>query len=264
MDFKRLKVNICGVNVDDISAEIAVDKIIKMARDKSGGHYVVTVNSEFVMMAHKNRKFAQILNNADLAVADGVGIVLAKLILGGREHERVTGVGLVYMLCEKVANKPITLGFLGGFGSVAAQVSKRQKEKYIGLKVAYAGSGDPAIGYDSRLKTEFSRLSRIDILFVAYGMGQQEFWIERNRKNLNVGVFIGVGGTFDYISGVKKRAPVIMQKVGLEWLWRLMYEPSRIWRMRLLPVFVLLVFSNFFKKTLLKFCLIENNYRSKI
>ncbi|MDP2632133.1 MAG: WecB/TagA/CpsF family glycosyltransferase, partial [Candidatus Curtissbacteria bacterium] len=198
--------------------------------------------------------------------------------LGGREHERVTGVDLIEKLCVKSAEKAISVGFLGCFGGVAETVSKRQKEQNPGLKVVFASSGDPAIGYDLRLKKELLGVGRIDILFVAYGMGQQEFWIERNRRSLSsnknrhslssnrhslssnrhslssnrldVGVFIGVGGAFDYLSMVKMRAPRQLQNIGLEWLWRLLMEPARIWRMRVLPVFAILVIGQFFAKSL--------------
>lgn len=245
MDLKRHKINILGVEVDDLSQKDAVSGILIMAKSKKAGRYVVTVNAEFVMFAQNSEKFRNILANADLAVADGQGVVWAKLILGGSEHERVTGVDLVEKLCSQSAEKAISVGFLGGFGSVAETVSKRQKEQNAGLKVVYAGSGNPAIGYDLRLKKELSAVGRIDILFVAYGMGQQEFWIERNKNSLDVGVLIGVGGAFDYLSMVKIRAPVHLQNIGFEWLWRLMHEPARIWRMRVLPVFAILVVGQF-------------------
>lgn len=235
------KIPILGVSVDDIREKDAISKIIGLATDKRGHHFVATVNSEFVMMARKDEEFAKILQSADLSLPDGAGVVLAKLILGGSRRNRVTGADLVEKLCEKASVLPITIGFLGGFSSVAEIVAKRQRAKFPGLKVAISESGDPTMGHDSRLKSEIFGKKRVDILFVAYGMGRQEFWIARNRNDANVGVFIGVGGALDYLSGLKLRAPVFMRKSGLEWLWRLIFEPSRIWRMRVLPVFVVLV-----------------------
>ncbi len=247
MAFKRQKVNILGVSVDDISLDSALKSILSLAKAKNRGKVVVTVNSEFVMLARRNPQFMRILNGADLALADGQWIVNSKLILGGREHDRVTGVDLIEKLCSLSSEKAIRVGFLGGFGSVADRVSKRQEEANKGLRVAFSMAGDPTIGHDLRLKTAISKFGRVDILFVAYGMGQQEFWIERMKDKLDVGVFIGVGGAFDYISGVKKRAPKFMQSAGMEWLWRLIWEPSRVWRMRVLPLFAILVFGNFLK-----------------
>lgn len=249
MDLKRHKINILGVEVDDISEKDAVFAILKMAKEKRQ-KYVVTVNGEFVMLARRDPNFMQILNGADLAVPDGQWPVWAKLILGGKEHERVTGVDMIEKLCEKSAEKAISVGFLGGFSNVANEVSKRQKSKNPTLKVAFAGSGDPAIGYDLRLKEEFSVVGRVDILFVAYGMGQQEFFIKRNINSLDVGVFIGVGGAFDYLSMVKMRAPVWLQNIGFEWLWRLIAEPSRAKRMiRVFPMFWILIFWQKLKNT---------------
>lgn len=235
------KINILGVDIGDISKKSAIDYILKMAKGPVGGCCVVTINAEFVMLARRNKEFAKILQNADLAVADGWWIAKTRLILGGREQSRLTGVDLVNLLCTTGCEKAIRVGFLGGFGDVAKLVSERQKLQNKGLKVVFAAAGSPAIGYDLRLKRELDRVGRVDILFVAYGMGQQEFWIARNLKKMDVGVFIGVGGAFDYIAGVKRRAPKILQNMGLEWLWRLAMEPSRIVRQGVLPLFFVLV-----------------------
>ena len=247
LPLKRQKIDILGVGVDDLSQQEAVNLILKLAQDKIKSHYAVTVNSEFVMLARKNKQFAQILKKADLALADGWWVAQSKPVFGGKSRERIAGVDLLKKLCKEASKKAIRVGFLGGFGSVAQRVAERQKMSFPKLEVAFAGSGDPAIGYDSRLKMDLDKAGRIDILFVAYGMGQQEFWIERNLNKLNVGVFIGVGGAFDYISRVKRRAPEILQVSGFEWLWRLINEPQRIWRMRVLPIFLILVVAKFLK-----------------
>lgn len=241
MDLKSPIISILGVKVNDISEKNAIGAIVKMAKSKRLANYVVTVNSEFVMLARRNRQFLDILNAANLAVADGQSVVWAKLIFGGKEQDRVAGVDLVEKLCEICAKKAIAVGFLGGFDDVAEIVAKRQKSKYPGLEVVIAEPGDPAMGHDSRLKRRLEALGGVDILFVAYGMGQQEFWIERVKNNLPVGVFIGVGGAFDFLSMVKRRAPKVVQNAGFEWLWRLVAEPARIWRLRVLPIFAVLV-----------------------
>ena len=245
--FKRHKIDILGVSVDDISERDAIKSVLKLAQSKRGGKFVATVNSEFVMMARRDMEFAKILNSADLALPDGQWIVNSKLILGGREHDRVAGVDLVENVCISVANEAIRVGFLGGFGGVANEVAKRQRKANPNLKVAFSMAGNPTMGLDSRLKSAILQFGRVDILFVAYGMGKQEFWIERMKNKLNVGVFVGVGGAFDYISGVKARAPKFMQKLGFEWLFRLAMDPVRVWRMRVLPIFAVLVFWQFLK-----------------
>ncbi len=255
MPLERLKfmediptIHVLGVKVGDINEKTAISRILTLAKDTRGHHYVVTVNSEFVMFARRDPNFARVLESADLALADGTGVVLAKLILGGKAQSRVTGVDVVDKLCRQSAKRAIRVGFLGGFGGVASDVSKRQKAKFPGLKVVFTESGNPTMGQDLRLRKAISAAGRIDILFVAFGMGKQEFWISRNIKRLNIGVAIGVGGAFDYISLVKKRAPKLMQTVGMEWLWRLVTEPVRIWRMRVLPVFAVVVIGQFLRE----------------
>src|SRR3989344_1523641 len=164
--FKRHKINVLGVSVDDISFEEAVLEILKLARSNvrgKRGKYVVTVNSEFVMLARRNPNFLKILNNADLALPDGQWVVNSKLILGGKEQDRVTGVDVLEKLCKRVAKKAIRIGFLGGFSGVADEVAKRQKKANVGLKVVFSGSGDPSIGHDLRLKESFDKIGRIDI-----------------------------------------------------------------------------------------------------
>ncbi|MDO8260648.1 MAG: WecB/TagA/CpsF family glycosyltransferase [Candidatus Magasanikbacteria bacterium] len=241
------KINVFGVKVADISCRNAVLEVLKLAKPKSRGKYVVTVNSEFVMKARRDTDFAQILANADLALADGWWVAFLRLISGGKEHDRLTGVDLIEMVCNKAADKAITVGFLGGFGSVAKDVAKRQKMRLASLKVVMAEPGDPSKEADLRLKQRFLEIGRVDVLFVAYGMGKQEFWIDRMRKSLDVGVFIGVGGAFDYLSGIKRRAPRILQNLGFEWLWRLFWQPSRIWRQRIIPVFFLMILGKIIK-----------------
>ena len=221
--------------------------IFNMVKSRKRGNYAVTVNSEFVMLARRNPKFRRIVNNASLSLPDGWWVAKSKLIFGGKHRERITGVDLVQNLCEKIGKKPISVGFLGGFGNVADEVKKRQIAKNPALVVKIAEPGDPSIGHDLRLKSKISALGGVDILYVAYGMGRQEYWIDRNRKKLNVGVFVGVGGAFDYIAGVKRRAPDFVQRIGLEWFWRLLWDPARIWRMRVLPVFAMMLFAKWFR-----------------
>jgi len=241
LPLKREIIDILGVNVDDISCENAVKKLVVWVNSAKKGRYVVTVNSEFVMLARKSPHFARVLANAHLAVADGKFVARSKLKFGGKYPDRITGANLIEKLCSYRADKAIRVGFLGGFDKVAETVAKCQKKANSKLKVIMAESGNPSIGYDLRLKKEISKAGGIDVLFVAYGMGQQEFWIERNLKKLDVKVFIGVGGAFDVLSGVKKRSPKILQDMGFEWFWRLINEPKRAWRMRVLPVFFVLI-----------------------
>ena len=141
--FKRISV--LGVRVDDISLSGAVQVAVGLANRPNRGRYIVTVNPEFVMMAHRSAKFRQILAKSDLSVADGTGVVVSKLILGGNEHDRITGVDLLENVCKIANERAIKVGFLGGFGSVAEMVAQRQVEKYPQLDVAFAKPGEPTI-----------------------------------------------------------------------------------------------------------------------
>lgn len=245
--YNSRKIDVFGVGVSDLTKKDAVSGIIRLSKAKDSGHYVVTVNAEFVMMAHRNKDFARILASSDIAVADGWWVANSKLISGGKFQDRITGVDLVENVCKIADEKAVRVGFLGGFDGVAAEVSKRQRKANPGLEVVLAEPGVPTISFDSRLKTRFSKIGRVDVLFVAYGMGKQEFWIDRFRKKVDVGVFIGVGGAFDYLAGAKKRAPKFLQDMGFEWLWRLVLEPTRIWRQRIIPIFFLMFLTKYLK-----------------
>src|SRR3990167_7561524 len=125
---KRQKIDVLGVKVDDMLFDEAVSAVFKLAQAKNKGKIVVTVNSEFVMLARRDPKFKKILNNSDLALPDGQWVANSKLILGGMAQDRVPGVDILEEVCKKSANLPITVGFLGGFGGVADEVDKRQKK----------------------------------------------------------------------------------------------------------------------------------------
>ncbi len=241
------RIDVFGVGIDDLDKNGVVREILKLARAPGRGHYLVTINSEFIMLAHRNRKFAQILENSDLSVADGWWVAKSRLICGGKAQDRITGVELIEVVSKIAVDNPIRIGYMGGFGDVAAIVAKRQVKEYPGIKIVYARPGELTIGQETKLIKELDATGRIDILFVAYGMGKQEYWIEKMKDKLDIGLYIGVGGAFDFIAGKRKRAPVFLQNFGLEWLWRLLFDPVRIWRMRVLPIFFLMVVVKFLK-----------------
>jgi N-acetylglucosaminyldiphosphoundecaprenol N-acetyl-beta-D-mannosaminyltransferase len=201
---------------------------------------ICTVNPEFIMDARKDPHFAAVLRRADLRAPDGVGIVLAARLLGVRLRERVTGSDGIYYICQHAATRGWRLFFLGAGPGVAEQTARKMQKLYPGLIVVgvFAGSPDdedwPAIHHNLNE-------ARPDILFVAYGHPSQDRWIDQHRQELPVQVAIGVGGAFDFVAGVTVRAPRWMQRLGLEWLHRLVRQPWRWRRMRKLPKFALLV-----------------------
>jgi N-acetylglucosaminyldiphosphoundecaprenol N-acetyl-beta-D-mannosaminyltransferase len=201
---------------------------------------VCTVNPEFVVHAHRDPAFAGVLARADLCVPDGVGILLAARLQGVRLAERVTGSDGVYRIAERAAAQGWRVYFLGAAPGVAELAAQRLQARYPGLLVAGAYAGSP---HDADWPAIRARLAAAqpDILLVAYGHPAQELWIDRHRAELPAAVAMGVGGAFDFVAGVAVRAPRWLQRLGLEWLHRLIRQPWRWRRMRKLPLFALLV-----------------------
>ena len=199
-------------------------------------HHIVTVNPEFIMTARRNEAFRDILNSADLAIPDGMGIVLASRLLGKPITERVTGVDLVEQFAQVAARKGFRFFLLGAAPGVAERAADVLKQACSGLVIAGTYSGSPRPGEEDAICLMI-REARPDVLLVAFGSPKQDLWIARTRKKLNVPVSIGVGGSLDYIAGVIDRAPKWMQDVGLEWFYRLMNQPERWRRMLSLPQF---------------------------
>jgi len=233
------KVDVLGVQVASLTREEAMTRLCHMARD-GGSHHVVTVNPEFVMMAQHDPAFRRVLNAADLAIPDGAGIVWAARLLHGCHCERITGVDSVLSLACYAADadlRPFLLGAAPGVGEQTAEVLRR---RYPGLQIAGVYAGSPTPEEEDAIVTRILD-ARPDLLFVAYGAPQQDLWIARTRQRLQVPLAMGVGGSFDFISGRRRRAPLWMQRWGLEWLNRLYHEPWRWRRMLALPRFALAV-----------------------
>lgn len=200
--------------------------------------YVTTPNPELLVLANNNSSFKKILNEAKIALPDGVGVLFAGWLLGRPFPQKITGVDFVDFVCKRVADLPITTGFLGGRPGVAEATADCLKKKYPGLKVVLA---------QEELKNPGSMVN-CDILFVAFGSPKQEIWINDNLKVFPVKIAVGVGGAFDMISGKVPRAPRLIRNLGLEWLFRLVIQPWRIKRQLKLIVFVSLVAKEWFKK----------------
>ena len=204
-------------------------------------HQIATVNPEFVMAAQTDADFRRVLRAADLCLPDGVGLLYAARRTGRRLPERVPGSELVYRLAERAAAHGWPLFLLGAAPGVAEEASGMLHALYPGLRVVgtYAGSPDPA---ENEAIVRRVNESGAALLFVAYGAPKQDKWIARNRDALTtVRVAIGVGGSLDFITGRAVRAPRWMQRLGLEWLHRLIREPWRWRRMMALPRFALRV-----------------------
>lgn len=224
------KISIIGTKVDNVTRDEALQRIQSFFGDR-GHHHIVTVNPEFVMAARRDPEFQMILNQADLSVADGKGIAFAARRVGHRLRARITGVDLIWDIVQYAAANGHSLYLLGAKQGVAQQAAYKIRERYPDITIVAAESGYRRWHRhikDTKLVEMINR-KQPAVLLVAFGHGKQEKWIYHNLPSLpSVQVAMGVGGSFDYISGRVSRAPQLMQKLGLEWLYRLVRQPWRL------------------------------------
>lgn len=230
---------ILGVRVDPVTMARALDRAMAYL-DEPRLHQVVTVNPEFVVLAQRDAAFRRTLNAADLALPDGIGLLLAARLLGRPLPARVAGVDFVRQLGARLAERGERPFLLGAAPGVAAKAAAILERDLPGLRVAgtYAGSPRPE---DAPAILERIAASGARVLLVAYGAPRQDLWIRTHRDALGgMGIRLasGVGGSFDFIAGVLPRAPRGWQRLGLEWLYRWRLEPWRWRRMIRLPLFL--------------------------
>lgn len=200
-------------------------------------YQVCTVNPEFVMIAQTDAIFRHILQRADLCLADGVGLLYASRYVGNPLTVRVTGSDGVPLIAERAAQQGWRLYLLGAGEGIAEQAAQALRTRHPNLMIVGTYSGSPAPAEEDAL-VERINATDADILFVAYGAPNQDKWIARNAPRLKVKVAMGVGGTFDYLSGHVKLAPNWIRTIGFEWLYRLIRQPNRLRRQLRLPRFV--------------------------
>ncbi|WP_245860788.1 WecB/TagA/CpsF family glycosyltransferase [Candidatus Chloroploca asiatica] len=221
------RVQILGVAIDDVIEAEAVTRIAAML-ESGGAHQICTVNPEFINEAARNPCFAEVLAQADLCTADGIGVLLAARYLGTPLRGRVTGVRLTHRLAQLAAERGYRLFLLGAAPGVAEEAAAVLQAAYAGLTIVGCVAGSPAPHHEPFLQ-QVIRSARPDILLVAYGHPKQDLWIARNQPILQVPVAVGVGGVFDYLAGRVPFAPAWVRQLGLEWLYRLVSQPRR-WR----------------------------------
>ncbi|MFJ8514696.1 WecB/TagA/CpsF family glycosyltransferase [Lysinibacillus xylanilyticus] len=203
--------------------------------------FVITANPEVVMQANENPTVMNYLKKATYICADGIGVVKAAQILGDSLPERVTGYDTMVRLLEVGNTKRFKIFLLGAQNETLEKTVKNINQTYPNVDIV--GYHDGFFDWNKNdLANEIATL-KPDLVFVALGVPRQEKWISENLDQFSKGVFIGVGGSFDVIAGTVKRAPVIWQKLNLEWLYRLLRQPSRFGRMLVLPRFALKVFA---------------------
>ena len=236
----RKSLVILSVPVDNISMQEALERLeefVMIGRATGKTHQIATINADFVVNALHDPELRRILQAADMATADGMPLVLGARLLGVHLEGRVTGADMVPALAERAAHKGFSIYLLGAMPGVADRAAQVLRQRYPGLHIA--GIASPPLSsifeMDPSIVEELNAV-KPDILLVAFGNPKQEKWINMHAHELSVPVCIGVGGTFDLIAGVTKRAPQWMQRLGLEWLFRLLQEPRRLWKRYVLDI----------------------------
>ena len=238
----RNTVNVLGVNVDKVTFDEALNIADNLAKTQ-GVSAIFTPNPEIIMCAKDDREMREILNSADLCTADGIGVVYGAKILGDPVPQRVAGFDLTCALIERLSATGDGIFLFGAKPGVAEEAQKRLKEKYPGIVVSGTHNGYFKEEDEREIVEEINK-SGAKVLLVCLGAPKQEKWIAKHRENLKVNLCMGVGGTLDVLAGTAKRAPEIFIKLNLEWLYRLLKNPSRIGRFAALPKFVIEVVKN--------------------
>lgn len=236
----RKLINILGVKIDQVKMSEAVSRVRELTVEPSRSALVVTPNSEILALASENKDLARILNSADLATPDGIGVVLASKILGEPLAERVAGFDLISNLFKEFAASDLNFYFLGSKPGVVEKAITNLKNDYPQINIVGAHHGYLDQASRKKVFREINE-SKVDLLLVGMGFPLQEKFLDQYLAQLDVGAAITVGGSFDVLAGEAKRAPLWVQKIGLEWFYRFLQEPSRFKRILLLPKFLYLV-----------------------
>lgn len=272
---KRKKVKILDISIDTFTKHEVLSFLLERIEQKTPIN-IATVNSEFVMTALDRPDVKEMLGQTSLNLADGVGILWAakflslnlpkdglwRIIVGILKlklsllaiifqpkylrqpiPEKISGSDFVYDLAKMATEKKMSIFLLGGGPTIPKQAALKLQTDIYNLKVAGTYEGSPKIEDEDEIVALIKK-DKPDILFVAYGVPVEELWLQRNLRKTGAKIGIGVGGTFDFLAGRKTRAPKFIQKIGLEWLWRLILEPSRFRRQLALPKFVWQVFKS--------------------
>lgn len=230
---------VLGCRIDPLTMAATLNRIEDFIHNKQTAH-IITLNAEIAYQAYSDTDLQDLINRAQIVTPDGIGIVWGARQLGVNVPERVTGIDLMEQLCQRAARQGWNIYLLGAAPGVAQAAALKLQQKYPGLIIAGIQHGYFDDAQTEQVVADIAR-SKPDILFIGLGAPRQEWWIDQHKERLKVPVLIGVGGSLDVISGQKQRAPQWMINYNLEWLYRLMAEPSRYKRQLVLPRFAWLI-----------------------
>ncbi|MDF1516215.1 MAG: WecB/TagA/CpsF family glycosyltransferase [Anaerolineae bacterium] len=224
-------INILGVGISPIDIPVAIQTIDGWIQDRQP-HYVCVIPVHSIMLAFDNPELRTIINASGMVTPDGVPVVWVSRLFGFKQTRRVYGPDLMLALCEHSTQNGYAHYFYGGAEGVPEKLVQNLQQRCPGVKIA--GTFSPP--FRTLSEEEDQRIidtingSGADIVWVGLGSPKQEYWMASHRDRLTAPVLIGVGAAFDFHAGVKKQAPLWMQRSGLEWLFRLLSEPSRLWK----------------------------------
>ena len=234
------KVDILGIQVTPISSNEVISQVDQWIQDKQK-HYICLCPNYSIMMSQRHPAFRQALNQATITTADGRSVVWACKLHGYFNAKQVRGTDLTRLVCSMSAQKGLSNFFLGGTEELLEKLVRNLHQQYPQLQVAgtYAPPFRPLTQTEKKELVEVINISQPDIVWIGLGAPKQELWMAEHFQDLQASVLIGVGAAFDFLSGVKMEAPRWMQKVALEWLFRLASEPRRLWKRNVYhPIFM--------------------------
>ena len=232
-------ISLLGVRVHRVDMEATLN-IIRGFISSGNPHIIVTADASAIVIAQNDEDFRGIINNADLVTPDGAGLLKAAKLFGTPLIDRVSGVDIANNVCGMGAEDGFSIFLLGAKPGIAEMAGERLKQQYPGLKIAGTHHGYFTEAENAAIAAKV-RDAGAKVLLVGLGIPRQEKWIRDHLSELGVCMAMGVGGSFDVLSGQIRRAPVWMQRHGLEWVYRLAKDPKKITKVATLPRFVMLV-----------------------
>jgi N-acetylglucosaminyldiphosphoundecaprenol N-acetyl-beta-D-mannosaminyltransferase len=233
------RIQILGLPVDRVTMQETLGRIEEFIASDSP-HLIITADASGIVQAQTDPYFQELFAKADLITPDSAGVLWAAKRFGTPLPERVSGVDIVQEVCRASSYKGYRVYFLGAAPGVAELAAEKLRLKFPGCNIVGARHGYFPPESDTVVAQEVAE-TRPDVLFVAMGIPRQEKFIEATSSIIGAKVAMGVGGSFDVFSGKVKRAPVFLQRMKMEWCWRLLQNPKKIGKVMLLPRFVLLV-----------------------